>query len=79
MNFYKDMKNGEEFANVSCTLEVYAEILKSKFTIEKDFRLNSIKQKNEEHKESELLQRLYKELRALKDKISIEEQKINHK
>ena len=79
MDFFKNMPNGKQYANISCTMELYAFIVDSKFIMEQDFRLNSIKQKNELHNESEVLKDLYKQQRQLNDKIRIEEQKLNHK
>lgn len=78
MDFFKDMKNGKQYANISCTMEVYAYLMDSNFFLEKDFRLNTIKQKNELHSESEVLRDLYKKQRKLNDQIRIEEQKLNH-
>lgn len=79
MDFFKDMKNGKQYANISCTMNVYAQLVDSNFVLEKDFRLNTIKQKNELHNESEVLRGLYKAQRKLNEQIRIEEQKLNHK
>lgn len=79
MDFFKDMKNGKQYANISCSMNVYAHLVDSNFVLEKDFRLNTIKQKNELHSESEVLKDLYKKQKKLNDQIRIEEQKLNHK
>ena len=79
MDFFKDMKNGKQYANISCSMSVYAYLMDSNFVLEKDFIINTIKQKNELNNESEVLIDFYKKQRKLNDEIRVEEQKLNHK
>jgi len=76
-HFFTDLREGEEYANVSMSIGVYIDF-KARYEDEKDYTVNHIKQVNKSHKEHEGLIALYKEKRKLSQEIQKLEQKLNH-
>ena len=75
--FFQELREGEQYANVSVTLEVYQEI-RNVYLEEEDFKLNHIKQKNSKLNEDPLLCDLYKKRSKLSREITKEEHKLNN-
>ena len=76
-HFFTDLREGEEYANVSMRMNVFIDF-KRQYDDEIDYTLNNIKQVNKAHKENEALSELYKERRKIKQEIEKIEQKLNH-
>jgi len=76
-NFYTELREGDQYANVSMTFEVFTHF-KRQHCAEIDFTCNHIKQKNKSHKEHEVLMELYKQKSKISKEISKIEQKLNH-
>ena len=76
--FFQELREGEQYANVSVTMEVYQEI-RNVYLEEEDYKLNHVKAKNSELNENPLLCEMYKERSKLNREISKEEYKLNNK
>ena len=76
--FFTQLREDENYVNLSVTMEVYQEIRNVYFE-EEDFKLNHIKQKNSKLIENELLCEMYKKRSKLNREISKEEFKLNNK
>jgi len=77
-DFFNDMREGEQFANLFVDMDTL-HYIRNNFEQEEQYRLNSIKQKNSEHKEDKLLCELYKEQTKINIKVREREQELNHK
>ena len=76
--FFQELREGEQYANVSVTMEVYQEI-RNVYLEEEDYKLNHVKAKNSELNDNPLLCEMYKERSKLNREISKEEYKLNNK
>ena len=76
-NFYSELQEGEQYANVSMKFDTFVHF-KRQYDEELDYTCNHIKQKNKDHREHEPLQYLYKQKSKLTKEITKIEQKLNH-
>lgn len=75
--FFQELREGEQYVNVSVTMEVYQEI-RNVYLEEEDYRLNHIKQKNSTFNDNPLLCEMYKKRSKINREIAKEEHKINN-
>ena len=76
IDFYNCLNDGEEYANISCTLPVYFHIYDTFGS--NDFELHFVKKVNKSYEDNEELNKLYKQKSKLNKQIIELEQKIEH-
>jgi len=76
-DFFNDLRQEEEYATLSVNIDLLNAI-RLNYLLERDYKLHSIKQKNDSHYKDEILTDLYKQKRKIANKISEREQELNH-